>query len=144
MGDKRINVSRHILNVELVKNMLEALKDFAPNNKLSSPRPGIYCINTIKKNGFSFRVYSDKGNSNSVAIVSIRNDEGNFRVQSAEKYKDYLKHLPPEQVEKWINFVEKDLAELITKIRYNQPKFIPFEKFDKNFAKFIDAIKGLI
>lgn len=144
MGNGRTSVSNHMLNHGLVKDMLEALKEFEPYEYASRPVPGMYYTDTVSKDGFSFRVYTPRATNKSLSIVAITNGRDEFIVQSAEKYRSYLDHLAPEKVDKWINFLETDLKAPISRIDYNKRISIPLGKFRGNFDKFIDAIKGLI
>lgn len=144
MGIGRTSVSDHILNRSLIKDMLEALKEYAPYEYASGPKPGMYYTDTKREDGFSFKVYTPKASKKALSIVAITDGRDEFMVQSAEKYRDYLKHISPEAVDKWINFVEKDLGGQISKLGYNNRINIPLGKFRGNFDKFIEAIKGLI
>lgn len=144
MGSGRSSISDHMANHSFIKDMLEALKEYAPYEYASRPIPGKYYTDTKEENGFSFKVYTPKASKKALSIVAITNGRDEFMVQSAAKYRNYLSHLAPENVDKWINFLEKDLGAPISRIDLNNRVNIPLGKFRGNFDKFIDAIKGLI
>lgn len=145
-SNKRSAVNNEVLNSPFVSRLLEGLKNYAPDPDLKKAVPGRYYCDTIGKNGFSLRVYShiSTDSNKSVALLSISSGREYIMFQSVQKYRKYLDHKNPADVERFISFVQNTLRAPINALSETRRHNVPISIVTKNLDGLIEVIKPIL
>ena len=141
-SNSRSNLSSEMLSSNLLKQIISG---FGSENIVAAGVqvvPGKIKIDTIKKNGFSLKVFSKKSTTSS---ISLMNRSGGGKTIGFPSYKMLLKYLPYKEkaCAKYANLIS-DLGDSdILKIKESERARLPLAIVEENFTKFSGIIKQL-
>lgn len=141
-SNTRSAVSSEVLNTPFVSRLLEALKNYAPEPHQRRAEPGKYYCDTVGEKGFSLRVYSHRSSvsTKSLSLLAISNGRDGIIFQSAYKYRKYLSHKNPADIERFISFIHGTLGAPINTLPENSRCEIAISTVAKNLDGLIEVI----
>jgi len=141
-SNTRTQISEKVSEHSFFKVIIDSLQDII-SDSISKIYPGEIVIDTVKDEGFSLKVYSSLSNNKKLALISRSGGRDTIIFQSADKYKHYLSD-KPEEVIKWIEFVDNELHGNISSLGKNNRISIPMRKFnEEKMHKMILLIRNL-
>lgn len=142
----RTEVSSEVLNTPFVSRLLDALKNYAPEPVQRKAVPGKYYCDTVGEKGFSLRVYSPASSvaTKSLSLLAISGGRTAIIFQSAQKYRKYLSHKNPSDVELFINFIQITLGAPIKTLPENSRCELPISIVTKNLDGLIEVLKPIL